>query len=191
MNQEETKEKKKVIGNNLNKVLLGVAFGLYLILLIWVIGLKMNAEWLPEVGVELRSLSFKNRSALIPFKTFFDRGLYFNDDYFFNVLIYIPMGLILPFIFKKPWVSFILIVLSSAIFEVSQLFTGFGGCDTTDLICNILGGVLGMMVYYIFRKKVPDKAINITNLVVIILASPVCVYAIVNSIINWQLYVIS
>lgn len=191
MNQEETKEKKKLIGNALNKVLLGVAFSLYLILLIWVIGLKMNAEWLPEVGAELRSLSFKNRSALIPFKTFFDEGFYFNDDYFFNVLIYIPMGLVLPFIFKKPWASVILIVLSSVIFEISQLFTGFGGCDTTDLICNTLGGVLGMIVYYIFRKKVPDKAINVINLVVTILASPVCVYAIVNSIINWKLYVIS
>lgn len=190
MQKKKTEGKHKFLGNELNKPLLGIAFGIYLFLLIWVIGLKFNSQWLPDLGVEMRSIPLKNRGAFIPFKTFIDNGLYFELEYFLNVILYIPMGLILPFIIKKPWLSALLVFLSSLIFELAQLFTGFGGFDTTDIICNTLGGFLGLLVFYMFRKKVSDRAVNIIDFVVIIIFSPVAMYALINTIINWDLYII-
>lgn len=190
--QKMTDIKQKLVGENLNKVTLWVAFCLYLFLLVWVIGLKYNADWLPQVGAELRSLSLKNRSALVPFQTFIANGLYFNLDYFLNVMIYVPMGLFLPLTMRKirGGGALLIIILSSAIFEVVQLFTGFGGCDTTDLICNTAGGVLGLIAHYLLRKKTSNKAINVITLTITIIATPVALYALVNTIIHWQYYVI-
>lgn len=191
--QKTNSIKQKLFGETINKATLWIVFCLYLFLLIWVIALKFNADWLPALGKEMRALPIEKRVVLIPFQTFISNGFYFHLDYFLNVIIYIPMGLILPLTMRKNqggW-CLLIIILSSAIFEVEQLFTGFGGCDTADLICNVVGGVIGLAIFYLLRKKTSDKTINIITFIIIIIATPIALYALINTIIHWQYYVIA
>lgn len=185
------KLKNKIFSEDINKLTLWWAFAVYLILLIWVIGFKYNSEWLPELGKEMRALPFKQRIVLTPFRYWGDfSGIL---DSVLNVIIYVPFGmfLLLTMLKLKWWGALIIVVFSSLIFEISQYFTGFGGCDITDLICNTLGGGIGIAIYCIFRSKVKDKAINIVTFVVSVVGTPVALFAIINTIINWRLYIIS
>lgn len=124
---------QREFGNDaLNHKILYILMTEYLILLIWVIALKCNAPWLQELGEEMRSLPFNSRVGrlIIPFYKMIDKGIYFDLDYFMNVLIYIPLGIFLSFITKKKiFLNLAIIFISSAIFEAVQYVTGFGGCE--------------------------------------------------------------
>ena len=63
-----------------------------------------------------------------------------------NVLMFIPLGFLLPKVFPK-LSSLPRILLTTAVIitcvEVIQLFTLVGCCDIDDLILNVLGSALG------------------------------------------------
>lgn len=99
--QKTNSIKQKLFGETINKAALWIVFCLYLFLLIWVIALKYNADWLPDLGKEMRALPIEKRVVLVPFQAFISNGFYFSLDYFLNVIIYIPMGLILPLTMRK------------------------------------------------------------------------------------------
>lgn len=189
--QSLAKTKQKLVGEELNRTTLWVAFGLYLALLIWVIALKCNLEIILQSAPEMRSLPFKSRARLVPHVFSSSKPSMLSLDYFLNVVIYVPMGLYLMLISKEK-ISFCVLIsfASSLAFEVEQFFTGFGGCDVTDIICNVLGGVIGVVIYKILRKQTSDKTVNKANLCVIALCTPVVIFAIVNTIVNRRLYVI-
>ena len=177
----------------INKFLLYTAFSIYLFLLIWIIALKFNAEWLPEIGRYFRKMPLMERvgKKIIPFYDMYEKGIYFNKDYFWNVIIYMPLGIYLLIILKnrhKCLTSIIIIILSSFIFEFIQLVTGFGGCDGSDLVCNTLGGVVGLILYLLLIKKFPSRVINIINLLAIIFFLPLGIHAFINTIMNLHLY---
>lgn len=190
--QNERKNlKDRIFGDELNKWLLVGAFAVYLVLLIWLIGFKCNKSWLPEVGVDMRKLPFEQRVRYIPFYDVGGHKMQFTLDYFLNILVYIPFGIFLMFALKdKKWICILIIFASSLIFETSQYFTGFGGADISDLICNTVGGCLGVLIYSLLRHKIKDKVVNIIAFCVCVLGAPFALYGIVNTIINWQLYVI-
>ncbi len=67
-----------------------------------------------------------------------------------NVVMFIPLGLYLPFKFTKlKKVLIFLIFVSALIFavEILQFFTLLGYCDIDDLILNVIGAFIGFMVY--------------------------------------------
>lgn len=196
-----TNQKKDKIGNkdarsrdNINEMILYTLMSEYFILLIWVIALKCNASWVKEVGEELRSLPLHQRigHSIIPFYDLILSEEYFDMDYFLNVLIYLPFGLFMPFISdKRTFVNIGIIFTSSVIFETVQLITGFGGWDSTDMACNTIGGVLGIIIYKLFRKHISDKTINCIAFWTLVIFFPLVIYAIINTVINIQLYEIS
>lgn len=196
-----TNSEKEKIGNkgarssdNINKVILYALMSEYFILLIWVIALKCNASWVKEIGEELRSLPLQQRigHSIIPFYDLVASGEYFDMDYFLNVLIYIPFGLFLSFISdKKVFLNIGIIFTSSVIFETVQLITGFGGWDSSDMACNTIGGIVGIILYKVFRKHITDKAINRIAAWALVIFFPLVIYAIINTAVNRDLYVIS
>jgi glycopeptide antibiotics resistance protein len=184
----------KVLVNQRNNVLFYTAFSFYLFLLIWIIALKFNADWVKEIGEYFRSLPLQERVGMgfIPFYSMFKNGFYFNLDYFMNVIIYLPLGIYLKQIFEnKNWLIIIIVIFSSLIFEIIQLLTGFGGCDGSDLFCNSLGGILGILLGHLFKKILSNKSINVINLSIIIVFTPFVVYALINTIVHWDMYIIS
>lgn len=196
--REKVGEKSKSLKRNffkedLDKRIFGVLFGEYLLLLIWVIALKYNSAWLPELGEYFRGIPIKDRigKRIIPFYGMIQNGVYFDLDYFCNVIIYIPFGLLLPFfIGKKTPLCIAIILLSSVLFEVIQLLTGFGGADGADVVCNFLGGIIGLIAYALFRRKIKDKTLNVVAFAFLICFLPIALFAVINTALNWQLYLI-
>lgn len=181
----------------LNKILLYVAFIMYIFILIWLIGLKFNSEWLPEIGEYFRKLPLKDRitkGGLIPFYNMiseFKKGDFYQLDYYMNIVVYIPLGIYLLIFLEnkhKYLLSFLIIIFSSILFELIQLFTGFGGCDGTDFGCNVLGGTVGLLISRFLLKKNAIKLINIINIAVVIIFLPLVIYAFINTIMNLHLY---
>lgn len=68
-----------------------------------------------------------------------------------NIAAFMPMGFLLPIVFKKldrfRKVIFVSL-LATLLIEVAQYFCGVGASDIDDVILNVLGAVLG---YWIMR----------------------------------------
>ena len=67
-----------------------------------------------------------------------------------NLLLFVPMGAFLPFAFDKMktlWraVSVMLIIILSV--ELVQIVLVIGSFDVDDLLLNLLGGLLGYLLY--------------------------------------------
>ena len=104
---------------------------------------------------------------LVPFKTIQDYwGVVFhgtNEAYFNhcfinlagNVLLFVPIGWLLPKIFYKlrNFFRFFATCLG-AIFlvEIAQLFTLLGSFDVDDIILNLSGMILGFIAYHICSR---------------------------------------
>ena len=71
-----------------------------------------------------------------------------------NILLFIPFGLFIPFLYKKDQniikVGFLSFLFSLSI-EISQVILGRIG-DIDDLIFNTIGGIIGFIIYFILRK---------------------------------------
>ncbi|MPM62191.1 hypothetical protein SDC9_109057 [bioreactor metagenome] len=66
----------------------------------------------------------------------------------------IPLGILIPFIYKKNFLKTLCDVFYfSLIIEFFQLFSngGLRSFDTTDLISNTLGGIIGFMIFLMFN----------------------------------------
>lgn len=73
-----------------------------------------------------------------------------------NVLLFLPFGLLFPFIYKKATLAKVtLIGLSlSFVIEIVQIFIGRDS-DIDDLLCNVVGTVVGFIMYTIIKKIFP------------------------------------
>lgn len=181
-------ENKKI-----NYKLIWSLFYIYIIILLWIVVFKFNEEWIPENSAYLRSLPIKERiMSFYPFQIFIEEGLYFELDYFMNIIIYIPLGVLLSFLinikYKKEFIILISL-FSSIIFEIIQLLTGWGGFDTTDMLCNTLGGIIGLLLM-IPISKIKVKTINLFNFILLLIFLPIAIAVIINTILNYHLYTI-
>ncbi len=74
-----------------------------------------------------------------------------------NILLFIPLGIALPFVYSKaslPKTALIALLLSFFI-ETVQFFLA-RECDIDDLICNVLGAVFGYLLYLLLKKLFPN-----------------------------------
>lgn len=75
---------------------------------------------------------------------------------FLNAALYVPLGLAMPFIFKK--ISLLKVFLTglsvSFVIEFTQIFIGRES-EMDDLICNTLGAVVGYLLYLLIKKLFP------------------------------------
>lgn len=123
-------------------------FFLYCAVMLWL--LFHRTGYIP--GIPYRDQLKYN---LIPLETIrrFIRLLGFPDsrqhaivNLFGNVIMFIPLGFLLPKVFPK--LDRLGKVLLATFFimltvELAQLFTLLGSCDTDDLILNVLGSAMG------------------------------------------------
>lgn len=76
-----------------------------------------------------------------------------------NVAMFIPLGVLLPFVYPEKldsWSHVILIALmTTTLIETVQFFLLLGQADLTDIVTNILGAVIGFLGYRIFRHFYP------------------------------------
>ena len=73
-----------------------------------------------------------------------------------NIIMFIPLGFLLPPVFPKLKNLMSVLVTTAAIIicvELIQLLTLVGSCDIDDLILNLLGAASGYWIYTKFRKN--------------------------------------
>ncbi len=153
------KEKSKQKFEMLTKFL----FAVYLIGLTWAILFKFKFN--------IHELNGSKNLILKPF--FLDDGVrFYKSDFYTNLIAFVPFGIYISALKREGKVVLNLIIsvlvmfMTSLFYETSQYIFQIGCSDINDLISNTLGGVIGIIVYYIlyliFRKR--------TNTVVTVLA---------------------
>lgn len=108
---------------------------------------------------------------LIPFKTIIEYALaLFNgsisvgtaiDNLSANLLVFMPMGEYLPYYFKNKLSlkkCFLILIGMAFSVEILQLILRNGTFDIDDIILNVLGGMIG---YLIFKSSLGQKLYNI------------------------------
>lgn len=179
--------------NNLSKIL----FIIYLLLFVWVVIFKCNIDISLTNGYHyLKTISLEERFMLylVPFKNHeFDSLTKMLIDTILNTIIFIPFGLYLSYFIKKNrFIKVFLISLGVTLFiEFFQLFSLLGSFQTEDIIINILGGVLGYIIYLLIYKDNLKrlKILNICSMIAILVLLPLLLYGAINTIGKFDLYI--
>lgn len=82
----------------------------------------------------------------------FNNGINFSDTA--NIIFFIPLGFLLPFIFSKFKSLFKTLTygfIFSLLIEVGQLFTLYRATDIDDLIMNTIGTFLGWTIFKLIK----------------------------------------
>ncbi len=146
-------------------------FIVYMVLLVWIILFKLQFS-VSEID-KIRSIN------LIPFHYENEIGMNFHlKEVLENAAIFIPFGIYLC-MFKFEWsvkAKFIIILVISLLFEITQYILAVGRTDVTDLITNTCGGMAGVALYWlaikVFRnRKQVDLIITILATVVTVVVS--------------------
>lgn len=150
---------QKMFKSKSQKILSGVVFGVYFALLVWLVLFKLHIN-IVEVS-HVRTLN------LIPFRFDMEAEISVQlKEVLYNVLVFIPLGVYVN-MYRHPWFFWKKIIpcLSvSFLFELLQFVFALGVSDITDLITNTLGGIIGILLYALFRKIFHEKSITIINL---------------------------
>lgn len=145
------------------QILLRLLFLLYAAAMLWLLfGQRINAD-----GSGSPAGNIGDNLNLIPLKTIkmylrvLERS---TNDYllrhaFFNlvgnVVLFIPLGFYLPYLSGKPQ-SFLKCVLCVTgmilVVEAVQYFTLLGSCDVDDLLLNLLGAVIGYVIWWLTAR---------------------------------------
>lgn len=153
--------------NNIpRKVIIGI-FAVYICVLLLVVIFKFPTRMILD-----SYLNWKNgatiermRPQLIPFAniTLYVRSVQAVTDWFFknllcNIVIFIPYGLLLPFILEKRKNIFLKTMISGILFiifiEIFQYISAMGLCDIDDLIMNTISILIGYGLYLVIRKVI-------------------------------------
>lgn len=157
-----------------NQRLTEVLFIIYLLALVWIIVFKMEFSFAEINGMQNLNLEPYSAPARI-------NGEVVYEEIYFNILAFLPFGLYLGILFKKwnIYQNILVFLLVSLSFEIVQYIFSIGASDITDVINNVLGGIIGMLLFRLLHFFIKDshrahKIINIiagvgTVLVVIIL----------------------
>lgn len=156
-----------------NKKYMRILFILYLVILIKVIVFKYPFEqlkhivesWSREVFWEgLHGANFEFfRTIKLYANNWDNKGINSFGNLIGNVLIFIPMGYLLPRISEACrnlffcMVSVLLFVLS---IELFQLFSNFGIFDVDDILLNCLGALIGFIFFKILKLFDKEKSLN-------------------------------
>ena len=105
-----------------------------------------------------KTMSFSPNLSLIPFIDMITGPI----DTILNVILFVPMGLFLPLLYKK-CNNIKAVALTGFMFslsvEIVQMF-GWGSSDINDLITNIIGVCLGYLISKLLYKILPNKLKN-------------------------------
>lgn len=75
-----------------------------------------------------------------------------------NVLIFVPMGLLLPGLLKVSYGKALCYGLGTSLFiEAMQYFLSAGVADVDDVLLNMVGMVLGLFLHWLLCQKLPTR----------------------------------
>ena len=91
------------------------------------------------------------------FAAMFLKGTTALDGIILNILLYVPLGYLLPRLFPKlkAWQVILIGLLCSAATEATQYLFKMGWCETDDVIHNTLGTAIGV---WMRRRQLKKRA---------------------------------
>jgi glycopeptide antibiotics resistance protein len=147
--------------NNIANKLTNALFIIYLIALIWILLFKL--------GVRFSYMG--NRSVnLIPFSELFtSSGKIDFGEIILNVVIFVPLGIYAGVLFRR-WTfgnKLFFFFIISLLIEGAQFIFRVGAFDITDIITNISGGIIGLMIFEAIEKLFNNsvKSHNFINII--------------------------
>lgn len=107
-----------------------------------------------------------------------------------NCVVFIPFGIFISHFIKKHKVliSVLITFLFSVFIELFQLFTIIGSFMLNDLITNVIGGLIGSILYVVITKNKKYGIYNILISVFLLLESSLVLYLSIDFIDNIDIY---
>lgn len=140
-----------------------VLFAIYVIALIGIILIK--PPFYSEQAPKIREVN------LFPFSDVFDdNGRLFSRDVIYNIFAFIPLGIYICAL-KPEWPfakKVIPIAAFTLAFEIMQYIFALGRSDITDIITNMLGGIIGIGIFAIFFRVFKKRTTTIINVLSLI-----------------------
>lgn len=133
-------------------------FIIYFLLLVWIVLFKMKFS--------IVDLPHYREINLHPFYDLLKFHRTRIAEMVSNILIFVPFGVFMSMFIKKGgfFKKLFPIAFTSLAFETLQYIFAIGSTDINDLITNTIGGILGILIYNIFKaifKRKTDRIINI------------------------------
>lgn len=108
------------------------------------------------------------RGVQTPYRNLLGRfGLQENTEWNFEILMNILMFIPFTFLYLKafnplkPWKSsLILSTITSFLIELSQLLFWLGECQMSDIVHNIIGGVIGCALYSAVKNRIRIRIVE-------------------------------
>lgn len=131
---------------------IAILFIIYILYLIWAVLFKFSFSY-SEIPFRRQAVN------LDPF--YLLRGSYISPfiihEKVMNIIIFIPFGAYLYLLGQKKFVpNFLIIMLTSILFEIIQFSFSLGTCDVADVLTNVIGGVFGYLLTY-FTLRISNR----------------------------------
>lgn len=135
--------------------LLVVLFVVYLVLLAWIVLWKLEVPWL---GVDAQRVL-----KLVPFVSTADAGASAPAEVAVNAVLFVPFGLYLGLLAPSwPWWKATGVVACASLgLEVAQYVLAVGSSDVTDVVVNTAGGLVGIGLLALARRRLPASTTTV------------------------------
>ena len=140
------------LGADAGRTLERVALGLYLLVLVWVVLLKLHTDGFDDL-LGRRSLN------LVPFAGTGSGGLG-SSEVAVNVAAFVPFGALVYLVARRRTLARVLLAVAgvSVAFEVVQYVAGIGATDVTDVLTNGAGGLAGAAIAWLGLRLLGERA---------------------------------
>jgi glycopeptide antibiotics resistance protein len=133
--------------------LLVALFAVYLVLLAWIILWKLELPWIGEAALRPRPIKW------IPFLPTAEAGASQPIELAINVLLFVPFGLYLGVLAPRWrwWQATMVFAGTSILLEIAQHLMSTGSLDTTDILTNTAGGLVGLGALALLRRRLRSR----------------------------------
>ena len=139
-----------------NKKLTYILFGIYAVMLVWLVLFKLKFSFDQLDRVRVINLIPLNQSVF--------------SEVYNNVRIFVPLGIYIGML-KSNWSlakKMGVIIGFTFAFEAIQYVFAIGRSDVTDLLANTLGGVIGLGIYQLLLKILKHRTNAVINIFVLV-----------------------
>jgi glycopeptide antibiotics resistance protein len=135
-------------------MLLVALFVVYLLLLTWIVIWKLEVPWIGEAWSLPRPIK------LVPFLASGDAGASNPVEVIANILFFVPFGLYLGLLAPswRWWMATAVFVGASLVLEITQHLISVGSFDISDVISNTAGGLAGLGLLALARRRLQTRA---------------------------------
>lgn len=144
-----------------------LAFAVYLVLLAWVVLFKLEVPWIGDAAGLERPIK------LLPFVPSGDAGASTPGEMLINLVLFVPFGLFVG-AFAPAWswwrAGLVAFVTSLALETVQHLIST-GSFDTTDLIVNTAGALVGWSIFVVVRRRSGERASVVMTRVCVVVSA--------------------